>query len=137
MRIVNAKGARGPAGPRAARGWTLVGRASWLVLLMLLVAPGFALAHGPVIEIRQNEMKPDLLNLFVGTTVHFSNTLELPGGFVVVEKQGRLESPPLEHPGDGWHYTFEQEGVYEVFVRQHPEAKARIVVVPKRSTPGR
>ena len=103
----------------------------------LVWSPAIAIAHGPTIEISHEAMKPTLLNLFVGTTVHFSNTVEMPGGHVVVEKEGRLESPPLEHPGDGWHYTFEAEGVYEVFVRQHPEARARIVVVPKRATPGR
>ncbi len=105
-------------------------------LLGLLGLPGVAIAHGPTIEISHSEMKPALLNLFAGTTVHFSNTVEMPGGHVVVDAEGRIESPALEHPGDDWHYTFEEEGVYELFVRQHPESKARIVVVPARATPG-
>jgi len=111
----------------------------WLCALLaglwLVGASGGALAHGPTIEITHSEMKPQLLNLFVGTTVHFANTVAMPGGHVVVDDEGRIESPPLSEPGDGWHYTFEEEGVYELHIRQHPAARARIVVVPKRATP--
>jgi len=102
----------------------------------MLGLTGSAFAHGPTIEISHAEMKPALLNLFAGTTVHFQNTVEMPSGHVVVDEQGRIESPPLSQPGDDWHYTFEEEGVYEIFIRQHPDAKARIVVVPARTTPG-
>ena len=101
-----------------------------VAVLSLLALP--AQAHGPTIEISHSEMKPPLLNLFVGTTVHFANTVAMPGGHVVVDEAGTLESPPLEKPGDGWHYTFEEAGTYEVFVKQHPMAKARIVVIPKK-----
>ena len=93
---------------------------------------GVASAHGPTIEISHSELKPKLLNLYVGSTVHFQNTVNMPGGHVIVDEGETLESPPLEKPGDGWHYTFEEEGTYEIFVRQHPKAKARIVVVPKK-----
>ncbi len=99
--------------------------------LLSLAASGAAQVHGPTIEISHSEMKPGLLNLFVGTTVHFSNTVKMPGGHVVVDEGGTLESPPLEKPGDGWHYTFEKAGTYEVFIKQHPMAKARIVVIEK------
>lgn len=105
-------------------------------LLLLAVSSLLALpaqAHGPTIEISHSEMKPPLLNLFVGTTVHFSNTVAMPGGHVVVDEGGTLESPPLEKPGDGWHYTFEEPGTYNVFVKQHPMAKAKIVVIPKKN----
>jgi plastocyanin len=103
-----------------------------IVVWVCFAYAGVAAAHGPTIEINHQEMKPGLLNIFVGTTVHFSNTVSMPGGHVVVDEAGTLESPPLEKPGDGWHYTFETEGTYEVFVTQHPMAKARIVVVPKK-----
>jgi len=105
------------------------------VLAVLMLAAGAARAHGPTIEITHSEMKPALLNLFVGTTVHFANTVAMPGGHVVVDTEGRLESPPLEKPGDGWHYTFEEPGTYEVFLRQHPKTRARINVVPKKAEP--
>ena len=94
--------------------------------------PGMALAHGPTNEISHEALKPTLLNLFVGTTVHFANTVEMPGGHVILDEGGTLESPRLEKPGDGWHYTFEEVGTFEIYIREHPEAKARIVVVPKR-----
>lgn len=91
-----------------------------------------ARAHGPTIEITHSEMKPALLNLWVGTTVHFANKVSMPGGHVVVDASGTIESPPLEEPGDGWHYTFEEVGTYELRLRQHPKATAKIVVVPKK-----
>ena len=103
-----------------------------VLLLAVLALAHAASAHGPTIEITHAEMKPALLNLYVGTTVHFNNTVSMPGGHVVVDESGTLESPPLREPGDGWHYTFEQEGTYEIFLKQHPKARARIVVVPKR-----
>ncbi len=98
--------------------------------MLVVAAPAFA--HGPKIEISHQEMKPALLNLFVGTTVHFFNTVTMPGGHVIVDESGSIESPALAEPGDGWHFTFEAVGTYELFIRQHPEARARIVVVPKR-----
>ncbi|MEM9177149.1 MAG: hypothetical protein AAGC67_18200 [Myxococcota bacterium] len=109
------------------------------ILITLLAAAGLFLAsasaaqaHGPTIEISHQEMKPPLLNLWVGTTVHFANTVAMPGGHVVVDEGGTLESPPLEKPGDGWHYTFDTPGTYHVFVKQHPKAKAKIVILPKK-----
>jgi plastocyanin len=102
-----------------------------LVLFCLAIA-GVAYAHGPTIEVSHSELKPKLLNLYVGTTVHFNNTVEMPGGHVIVDASGTIKSPPLIKPGDGWHYTFEKEGTFEIYIEQHPHAKARIVVVPKR-----
>ena len=112
-----------------------------MIGMSVVAAPCFA--HGPTIEITHQQMKPALLNLFVGTTVHFSNTVTMPGGHVIVDESGSIESPALAEPGDGWHFTFEAAGTYDLFIRQHPEARARIVVVPKRgplgsgSIPGR
>jgi plastocyanin len=115
-----------------------------ICLLVVLLAsvgigiPADARAHGPTIEISHDALSPSLLNLFVGTTVHFSNTVEMPGGHVVVINAAEaieaesIESPGLEKPGDGWHYTFEDEGTFDLYIKQHPSAKARIVVVPKR-----
>lgn len=92
-----------------------------------------ASAHGPTIELSHDAMKPPLLNLFVGSTVHFSNTVAMPGGHVVVDATGQIESPPLAEVGAGWHYTFEEVGTFELHIREHPEAKARIVIVPRRT----
>lgn len=102
------------------------------VSLAIGMATGTAHAHGPTIEITHSEMKPALLNLFVGSTVHFANTVTMPGGHTVVDEGKTLESPPLAAPGDGWHYTFDQPGVYEIYLKQHPKTRARINVVPKK-----
>lgn len=103
-----------------------------LVVSLALGAAGVAWAHGPTIKITHHEMKPPLLNLFVGQTVHFDNTVTMPGGHVVVDATGKIESPPLEKPGDGWHYTFDEVGTYELRLKQHPKTTAKIVVVPKK-----
>ncbi len=123
---------RATTGSRAR--WRGAGIAA-LALLGLVGRVGPAAGHGPTIEITHSEMKPALLNLFVGSTVHFANQVQMPGGHVVVDESGTIESPPLEKPGDGWHYTFEKEGTYELFIRQHPKARARVVVVPRPKGP--
>ena len=135
-RMIRATGSESRSGARDRRPRRrLVRGLAAALLLGLPGVAGVAIAHGPTIEISHSELKPALLNLFAGTTVHFQNTVEMPGGHVVVDTEGRIESPALEDPGDDWHYTFEEEGVYEIFVRQHPDAKARIVVVPAKATP--
>ena len=96
-----------------------------------LLAASPARAHGPTVEVSAASLKPVLLNLYVGTTVHFSSTLGAPEGLVVVDQTGALKSPRLTAPGDGWHYTFDKTGTFEIHVEQHPDAKMRIVVVPK------
>ena len=103
------------------------------LLASLLVAAAPARAHGPTVEITAEGLKPPLLNLFEGTTVHFANTLDAPEGLVVVDETRTLESPRLRAPGDGWHYTFEKAGTWVILVEQRPDAKMRIVVVPKRA----
>ncbi len=106
-----------------------------VAILSFALAFGFASsagAHGPTIKITHSEMKPPLLNLFAGQTVHFENTVSMPGGHVVIDASGAIESPPLEKPGDGWHYTFEETGTYELRLKQHPKTTAKIVVVPKK-----
>ena len=103
-----------------------------LTFVLVMAWAGASAAHGPTIEVSHDALVPKLLNLFVGTTVHFNNTVTMPGGHVIVDQSGTLKSPPLEKPGDGWHYTFEEEGTFEIYIEQHPESKARIVIVPKR-----
>ncbi len=108
-----------------------------IAVALIAVATGVlfasaAKAHGPTIEITHAEMKPALLNLFVGTTVHFNNQEWMPGGHTVVDTTGKIESPPLEKVDEGWHYTFDEVGAFELFVKQHPMAKVRVNVVSKK-----
>ena len=100
---------------------------------LLLVAVS-ARAHGPTVEIGEAGLRPPLLNLFEGTTVHFANTISAAQGLVVlVDEAGAVRSPVLKAPGDGWHHTFEKSGRYAIRLEQRPEAKMTIVVVPKRT----
>jgi hypothetical protein len=121
---------------RADRGRTPLngGRGIALALLVgLVLGAGPALAHGPTVEIRASGLSPVLLNLFEGTTVHFANTLDAPDGLVVlIDATGELRSPVLKQPGDGWHYTFERSGRFDVRVEGRPDWKMTIVVVGKR-----
>lgn len=103
-----------------------------LALSIALGAASIAAAHGPTVKLSHDEMTPPLLNLYVGTTVHFTNTVSMPGGHIVVDQGGTLESPALLSPGDGWHYTFEAIGTYEIFIKEHPNAKMKIVIVEKK-----
>lgn len=105
-------------------------------LFVLLVGAQASFGHGPTIKLAEDEMKPVLLNLHVGATVHFSNMVPRPGGHVIIDEGGTLESPPLAEPGDGWHYTFGAPGTFEVFVKEQPKLRARIVVIPKPGPPG-
>jgi hypothetical protein len=114
----------------------IAGRACSKTLLALCLLTLFPLAaahaHGPTVEISEAGMKPALLNLFEGTTVHFATTIATPGGLVVlVDESGSVRSPVLRVPGDGWHYTFEKSGRYAIRLEQRPDAKMTIVVVPK------
>lgn len=107
------------------RGW-LFGLAC-----LVLAAAGPATAHGPTIEITAAGFEPALLNLFEGTTVHFSNTLAVPQVVVVSGESGTVTSPPIDKAGEGWHYTFEKGGAHAIHLQQRTAATMRVVVVEK------
>lgn len=139
-KTARARGRRERAGrdrPGRGRSWIgLIARggvASLAGAALLALAPTPARAHGPTVEIRASGLSPALLNLFVGTTVHFANTTPAPDGVVVlIDEAGKIRSPLLKAPGDGWHHTFEATGRYSIRLEQRPDAKMTIVVVPKR-----
>ena len=106
--------------------WIAIGLAS-----SVLAAATSASAHGPTVDITPTGFKPLLLNLFEGTTVHFTNSVAAPEGLVVSDEAKTFASPPIEPDGDGWHYTFKMIGTYEIRIAQRSEAKMRIVVVKK------
>ncbi len=109
----------------------------WVFALagLFILAAGPAWAHGPTVEITTAGFKPVLLNLFEGTTVHFTNTLAAPQGLVVTGESETVTSPSLAAAGEGWHYTFVKSGAYAIRLVQRPEAAMRIVVVKKKSAP--
>lgn len=100
-------------------------------LLFAAASAGPATAHGPTVEITAAGFKPVLLNLFEGTTVHFTNTLAAPQGVVLSSESGTVTSPPLPAAGEGWHYTFEKGGAYAIHLVEQPATTMRIVVVKK------
>lgn len=92
-------------------------------------------AHGPTVEITAEGLRPPLLNLYLGTTVHFAQTIATPEGVSVeIELEGETtKGPVLAAPGDGWHYTFEQPGRHAIRLAERPAATMTIVVVPRRA----
>lgn len=102
-----------------------------LVFAVLLAVAGPAGAHGPTVVISAAGFEPALLNLFEGTTVHFTNAIAGPDGVVVTDEAGSFSSPPIAASGDGWHYTFEKIGAHAIRVVGRPEATMRVVVVKK------
>ena len=88
-------------------------------------------AHGPTVEITPGGFKPLLLNLFEGTTVHFTNSAAAAESVVVQDEARTFTSPAIAAGSDGWHYTFEQLGTHEIRIVERPEAKMRIVIVKK------
>ncbi len=115
----------GPANPVVVGMLTLVLGA----LIALTASP--ARAHGPTVVITEAGLKPALLNLFVGSTVHFTNQIAGAEGVVVGDEAGSFSSPPIAAAGEGWHYTFERIGEYAIRVVGRPGATMRIVVIAK------
>lgn len=104
-----------------------------VVALCAVLAGSPARAHGPTVKITASGFEPVLLNLFEGTTVHFTNAIAGPEAVVVGDEAGRFESPPITASGDGWHYTFGTSGTYVIRVVGRPEPTMRIVVIPKKA----
>lgn len=107
--------------------------AAVVVAIFAVLAGPPARAHGPTVKITASGFEPVLLNLFEGTTVHFTNAIAGPDAVVVGDEAGHFESPPITATGDGWHYTFEGRGTYVIRVVGRPEPTMRIVVIPKRT----
>ena len=107
------------------------------IVVLAFGAAGPAWAHGPTVKITATGFAPVLLNLFEGTTVHFTNAIAASAagseGVVVSDEAGRFESPPISAAGDGWHYTFEERGTWVIRVAGRPEPTLRIVVVARKT----
>lgn len=91
--------------------------------------PGRALptATGATIEVRHNKLSPQLVQIGAGETVTFHNVDKMPGGHTVMAVDGSFSSPGLGQ-GEDWSHTFDVPGVYQVRIKEHPSAEARIVV---------
>ena len=106
----------------------------WLALVFVgwcVSVAGPAWAHGPTVVISESGLAPELLNLFAGTTVHFTNTIGGAEGVVVADEAGSFTSPPITAAGDGWHFTFEKIGTYTIRVTGRSGKTLRVVVIAK------
>jgi plastocyanin len=79
------------------------------------------------IEVRHNNLSPALVQLHAGETVTFHNVDKMPGGHTVMAVDGSFSSPPLDK-GQDWSHSFDVPGVYQVRIKEHPDAVAKIVV---------
>ena len=79
--------------------------------LLVLLGAAAARAHGPTIAIGQDRVEPAAITIGPGTTIHFRNDDEMPGGRTVVADDESFRSPALAKD-QGWHYIFAKPGVY-------------------------
>ncbi len=97
------------------------------IVVAWLVLTGVAWADGATIQVSHNKLEPGEVKVQVGDTVVFHNLVEMPGGHTVVSDDHKLSSPPLALDGK-WSHTFDQAGTYGFFIKEHPGAKAKVVV---------
>lgn len=86
-----------------------------------------ATAAGATIVVGHNRLEPAFVQISAGQSVTFENVDEMPGGHTVMAPDGSFASPPLAK-GESWSHSFDVPGEYPVGIKEHPGAKARIVV---------
>ena len=94
-----------------------------LAVALLLAVP--ALAHGPSVQLSYGRVSPLELTIRVGDTVHFRNANPGFGACTIVGEA--LQGPTLA-PGEGWHHTFEEPGVFPYHLKEYTSSKGRILV---------
>lgn len=105
-------------------------RALYAAALSLLLACGQAASNGGaevMVHVGHNSVAPAEVSVPVGGTVVFHNMDEMPGGHTIVADDGAFESPPLGKD-EQWSHTFEEAGSFGFGIKQHPDAKGRVVV---------
>ena len=79
-----------------------------------------------VITVGHGRLEPALLEVRVGEWFVFHNVDHMPGGHMIVESRGRFTSPALRKD-ERWKTMIGKPGVYEYSIRQHPEARGKII----------
>jgi plastocyanin len=92
---------------------------------LLLASP--AVADEVMVHVGHNKLDPAVVKVKAGDTVVFHNLDQMPGGHTVVADDGDLSSPPLEKDGK-WSHTFVMPGTYGFHIKEHPGAKAQVIV---------
>lgn len=90
-------------------------------------APTAALAHGPTVQVSPSGVRPSQLAILAGDTVHFYNASSGGSVCTIAAEDGSFESPPLQR-AEGWHHTFDEEGVYAFTLLESSAVRGTIVV---------
>jgi hypothetical protein len=101
-----------------------------LALAGVLAAPA-AWAHGATLRASFGGVKPPVLVIRAGETVHFVNANVSPGPLTIASDDGSFESPPLAR-GEGWHHRFDAVGRFGVHVKGFESSHGQIVVAPAK-----
>ena len=94
---------------------------------LALALPLSAWAHGPTVKLRYGSVKPLVLTIQAGQTVHFQNENSSGLPCTVVFAGGELTGPTLEK-GGGWHHTFEEAGEFPYQLAESSKTRGTIVV---------
>jgi plastocyanin len=97
-----------------------------LVALHLLLALP-ASAGSVMVHVHHDRIDPAEVKIAVGDSIVFHNLDEMPGGHTVVAEDGSFESPALGKD-EQWTHSFEKQGTYEFYVKQHPDNKGKVIV---------
>jgi plastocyanin len=100
---------------------------SFPIVAFALCAGTVAFADEVTVEVGHSRIEPSEVTIAAGDTVVFHNVDEMPGGHTVTAADGSFESPPLAK-GEEYRHTFTEAGTVDVTIKQHPDAKGRIVV---------
>jgi plastocyanin len=98
-----------------------------VVLVLVVVASGQALAAEAQVKIANFTFYPPTLTVKAGTTVTWVNADDIP--HVVSEKDGKFRSPALD-TDDKFSQVFSTIGTVEYFCAIHPHMTGKIVVTP-------
>ena len=98
----------------------------WVLAAFVALAAARAGAHGPTVEVAFSQLRPKLLMIAAGDTVHFRPAGGSPISLTVVSDDGQLESPTLG--AAGWHHTFETPGDFGFHLKENSASRVRILV---------
>ena len=98
-----------------------------MLFLAVFLAAAPASAGDVMIHVSHNKLEPTQVKLKPGDSVVFHNLVHMPGGHSIVSDDGELQSPPLAMDGK-WSHTFVMPGKYPFHIKEHPGAKATVIV---------
>lgn len=97
------------------------------ILISLFAFPAWTMAAEVAVKVGHGRLEPAEVSIAAGDTVNFHNQDRMPGGHKLVADDGSFESPALGKD-ESWAHVFAKPGTYSYHIREHPEAKGRVVV---------